>query len=774
MSAPVAASPRYSPGQRATSRGWWWFILAGIVLMLGYALVPDGLVRDLFYLAVGIGCVVAIVVGVRMHQPARPQPWFLMAVGQLLWVIGDTLYSLHDLAGSESFPAAGDYFYLAAYPVLALGLFHLVNRSRSSGDLPGTLDTWTVVVGLTLVSYELLGRPAIDTGVSTMATLVSVAYPFGDILLFAGLVGLVTTTGWWNASIKLLLTAVGLLIVADTASTSFGIYSQLSTSWLDYAWLASYLAWGAAALHPTMVQFSEPVPQSDPHFRRGRLVAAGVATLVAPVILAIQAALGKPIDVWPIVIGSVVLYSLVLARMFVAIQQITTVNSQRLELQDQLAFEATHDSLTLLPNRAHGLKLLGDALAASRESGSTTALLFIDLDRFKHINDTLGHASGDQVLRRVAERLLASVRGDDCAVRLGGDEFVVLLQDVGSADQALQVAERLVTSLSEPMHLGRVGSARLGASIGIALCEGGVTDADALLHEADTAAYRAKANGRGRAELFDGSMRQEEADAAALTTALSKAIEDDELTLHYQPIINTHTGEVEGYEALVRWDRPGHGLLSPAEFLPVAETTELICDVDAWVLQRATAQLAEWIRTLGSPGLVMTVNISSRHVGLRRIVDDVRRALALSDIPAQQLVLELSGAVLGDHHRAVRHLRELRDLGVAVSIDDFGSGFGALARLAHLPVDIVKIDGRFLDVDSAMASRLLHLMIQGAHTVGLVAVAQGVEHDKQLATLRALDCESVQGFHISRPMPADEVTRYHLEQLDDRFSGLLP
>jgi EAL domain-containing protein (putative c-di-GMP-specific phosphodiesterase class I) len=196
--------------------------------------------------------------------------------------------------------------------------------------------------------------------------------------------------------------------------------------------------------------------------------------------------------------------------------------------------------------------------------------------------------------------------------------------------------------------------------------------------------------------------------------------------------------------------------------------------VDAWVLERATAQLAEWIRALGNPGLVMTVNLSTRHVGLRRVVEDVRRALVLSGIPAQQLVLELSGTVLGDHHRAVRHLRELRDLGVAVSIDDFGSGFGALARLADLPVDIVKIDGRFLDVDSAMSRRLLHLMIQGAHAVGLVAVAQGVEQDRQLATLRALDCESVQGFHISRPMPAGEVTRFHQAQLDDRFSGLLP
>ena len=397
----------------------------------------------------------------------------------------------------------------------------------------------------------------------------------------------------------------------------------------------------------------------------------------------------------------------------------------------------------------------------------------MDLDGFKLVNDTYGHRTGDQVLRLVAERLRGTVRAGDVAMRLGGDEFVVLLEDVVDADDAVAVAERLVVALAQPMQLAG-GAARIGASIGVALCHAGSTDADTLLNEADVAAYRAKAAGKGRAELYDESMRDEAAERAQLESILRTAIDDDELVLHYQPIINTHSGDVEGYEALVRWNRPGEGLLSPAQFLPLAETTDLICDLDAWVLERATAQVRAWSVLFGTPDLFVSVNVSMRYAARPRIVRDVRRALSESGIAPAQLVLEMGEGVLHDQERSVQHLHELRELGVAVSIDDFGASFNALSRLAEMPVDVVKIDRRYLDVDSAMSGRLLHLMIQGAHAVGLSAVAQGVEQDVQLATLRSLDCESVQGFHIARPMPADAAEVYHRDRIVDRFSGLIP
>ena len=357
-----------------------------------------------------------------------------MALGQLLWVIGDTLYSIHDLAGSDSFPAAGDYFYLAAYPLLALGLFHLVNRTRSSGDLPGTLDTWTMVVGLTLVSYELLGRPAIDTGVSAMATLVSVAYPFGDIMLLAGLVGLVTTTGWWNTSIKLLLTAVSLQLVADTASTS-----PTARDLLPAGHLLARLP--VAGLLPRL---GSRCPASDdgPVLRTGARSRPALPARTAPGRRSRDTrGAGHPRGPGCPRAAHRRLAHRDRRRRSLLARAGEDVRRDPADLDRQqpaaraagpAGLQARHDSLTLLPNRAHGFTWCATRWPPPRKRLDDRAAVH----RPRPVQAHQRHPRprlGDQVLRRVAERLLASVRGEDCAIRLGGDEFVVLLQDVGSA-----------------------------------------------------------------------------------------------------------------------------------------------------------------------------------------------------------------------------------------------------------------------------------------------------------------------------------------------------
>jgi EAL domain-containing protein (putative c-di-GMP-specific phosphodiesterase class I) len=315
--------------------------------------------------------------------------------------------------------------------------------------------------------------------------------------------------------------------------------------------------------------------------------------------------------------------------------------------------------------------------------------------------------------------------------------------------------------------------ARVGASIGVALATAGNTDAATLIHEADAAAYAAKSSGRGRAHVYDTSMRRAADRRRVLEQDLRDAIGRDELVLHFQPIVGTQSGDVEGYEALVRWERPGTGLLPPDEFLPIAEESGLIDAVDAWVLDRAAGQLARWRRLFGAETPYISVNLSPRHVSRPHVVDSVAAALEHREADPALLVVETGEAVLSDLSGSVAHLRRIRELGVRVSVDDFGAGFSSLSRFADLPVDIVKIDRRYVDVGTTPSGRLLHLMVQGAHAVGLTAVAQGVEHDVQLATLRALDCESVQGFHIARPMPAEEAEAYHRDRAADRFGGLL-
>ena len=741
------------PSAQRYGRVWLAFSALGAVAIAAYQLLPRGLGQDAVYVGLGLAGVVAIVTGVRLHRPVRARAWYLMAAGQLIWVCGDIKGSWNiDVAQIESFPSAADVFYLFAYPVLAAGLLLLFWGRRQRGDISGLLDSAIVTTGLGMLSWVLLARPTIaSSGESVAAAVVSVAYPVGDILLLAMLVRFLTTPGTPTASLRLLLTAVGLLVTADTAASAFSLLTFDSTGKIDFLWLASYVIWGASALHPSMHALSKPAQPRAQRFSRVRQIALTLAVLVAPGTLAAERLLGVPLDVWAVVIGSMVMFVLVVARMRVVISQVMAVSRQRETLQHELLHRAAHDSLTGLPNRAQAIRLIEGALARAQRSGAVIGLLFVDLDGFKGINDSHGHAAGDQVLRTVAARMQGQVRTGDVVARLGGDEFVVLLEPLDEQGSAVAVAERLLSSVSRPIELAGGRTARLSASIGVALSQDGITDPDVLLYESDVAVYRAKSTGRSRIEVFDADVRTELSERAGLEAGIRTAIERNELVLHYQPIISLRTGEVEGYEALVRWNRPGVGLMLPAEFIPVAEHSDLICELDTWVLQRATQQLATWNQLQGPSDLVMAVNVSGRHVARRRIYNDVTGALQAAGVQPSQLSLEITETALLDDPVALTNLADLRRLGISISIDDFGTGYNSVARLENLPVDIVKIDGRFLDPQVPSSDKLLRLIVQAAHAFGLPVVAEGVENGDQLTVLRSLECESAQGYYLGRP-----------------------
>jgi diguanylate cyclase (GGDEF)-like protein len=744
------------------------FLVVGGLTVLASELLPaPRLLQDGVYSAMSLAVVVAILVGVRRNKPSSSKAWVLMACGQISWVIADTTFNWQqDVMHVDSFPTFSDGFYLAGYPLLAVGLGMLVkDRAHSRRDLGPLLDSATVTAGLCLLSWVFLARPTIESlHHSPGAAAVAAAYPAMDILLVGALVRLLSTPGGRSPAFRMLLAALVLLITADTLSVAFDLFATNTVSVVEYLWLFSYVAWGAAALHPSMKSLSDSITSPDVHFRGGRLLAVVLATLIAPALLAVHEVTGVPVDVWAVIIGSVVMFLLVVIRMSLAIEQIAYAHEALEKLQDELAVQATHDPLTGLANRTQSMRLLAGALGRARRRRSTVGLLFIDLDGFKGVNDNNGHRSGDEVLRHVARRMSQEIREVDFVARLGGDEFVVGVEDVIDEASVVTLAHRLIAAISQPIQVSEDLTVQVGASVGIALGRGGETDVETLLHEADLAVYRAKAAGRGCAELFSWTARAALKERNELERALVGAIADDELVLHFQPIVDTETGLVDCFEALVRWDRPGHGLLPPDDFLPVAESSDLICQLDTWVLREAVAQLSRWNRMRGDRELKVAVNVSGRHISQHRIQSDVAGALRVSTVDPGQLVIEVTETALMDGSVAATNLEALRQTGVVVSLDDFGTGYQSSAQLSRLPVDVLKIDRRFVDTSSAAARSLLELMVKAAHAFGAEVVAEGVENEEELEFVREIGCEYVQGYHIARPAPADQLAALEVDR----------
>jgi diguanylate cyclase (GGDEF)-like protein len=423
--------------------------------------------------------------------------------------------------------------------------------------------------------------------------------------------------------------------------------------------------------------------------------------------------------------------------------------------------QARTDELTGLGNRRtvyETLRVADEKLAA----GTTVAVLIIDLDRFKEINDSLGHAAGDAVLRQVGPRLTGLLRGSDLLARLGGDEFVVLADDL-DADGALALAARLRRELQRPFRFGGMGLT-VDASVGIAVGPGHAGSAEELLQLADLAMYSAKAGRTGAAvydEARDGSGRHRLEDVAQLR----RAIAEDELVLHYQPKLTLSTGEVDGVEALVRWQHPTKGLVYPDQFIELAESAGLMAALTTRVIELALAQCRRWADQ--DRWLTVAVNVSPSNLVDEEFPFEVARLLAAHDLPAGVLVLEVTESLLmADRERAERVLGRLRDFGVGVAIDDYGTGYSSLAYLATLPVTELKLDRAFIGemTGSPRAESIVTSTLQLAHALGLAFVAEGVEDAETLDALTFLGCDVVQGYHVSRPVPPEQLWTWLAER----------
>jgi diguanylate cyclase (GGDEF)-like protein len=428
--------------------------------------------------------------------------------------------------------------------------------------------------------------------------------------------------------------------------------------------------------------------------------------------------------------------------------------------------QALHDALTGLPNRTLFHDRVNQAIESGRRKGTGAVVMLMDLDHFKEINDTLGHYHGDRLLQLIGERLTDVLRQGDTVARLGGDEFAVLLPAARDRVYAVTVAEKILEALHTPFEIDGL-MLEVGASIGIACFPEHGEDHQTLVQRADIAMYVAKTD-RGGAQLYETEQDQHSVQRLALAGELRRAIENEELVLHYQPQIDVQSGRLVGVEALTRWEHPQRGLIMPDEFVPIAEHTGLVTPMTRYVLDKALEQLAIW-RRQGMEDISVAVNLCARSFLDGQLLEDIPELLEEHDVNAKQLALEITESmIVGDPERARSVLEQLSQLGISLAIDDFGTGYSSLAYLRHLPVDEIKIDKSFVlhMADNDSDEILVRSIIDLAHNLKMRAVAEGVEAASSMLRLGELGCDVAQGYHISRPLPVDQLERWTASRIN--------
>ncbi|HEY3700076.1 MAG TPA: EAL domain-containing protein [Spongiibacteraceae bacterium] len=427
---------------------------------------------------------------------------------------------------------------------------------------------------------------------------------------------------------------------------------------------------------------------------------------------------------------------------------------------ERIRYLANHDALTTLPNRAMFSELLNLAISYARRYSRKFAIMFIDLDRFKLINDTLGHDAGDQLLQEIASRLTHTLRQSDVVARLGGDEFVVLVQEVDGPEQTAMIARKILSATMKPLQiLGQ--ECRVTASIGISLYPTDAQDELALMKNADMAMYQAKETGKNNFQFFSIRTQEQSLERMALEASLRRALERSEFQLHYQAKLGLRSDEITGVEALLRWQHPDLGSIAPAQFIPLAEETGLIVPIGRWVLKTACQQNMAW-QSDGLPPVCMAINLSARQFSDDNLLSDIATALQESGLPGELLELELTESmVMQDHVRTIRTLTAIKQLGVRIAIDDFGVGYSSLAQIKHFPIDTLKVDRSFIrDLpENFEDSAITKAIIAMGKTLSLRVVAEGVETLEQENFLRDNACDETQGFYFSRPVTADKFAK---------------
>jgi diguanylate cyclase (GGDEF)-like protein len=731
-------------------RPWQIYVMVFVALAGAHLARPEVVTDEIVLLVGAASCAVAMAVGVRRYRPASPMPWYVMTCGVTAAVVGEGIYALEQLWGTPAFRLS-DLAHLSTYPLVAAGVLLMIRAQRRAPDVAGLVDSLIVTVGMGLLSWAFIAGPVLAESTSSrLGTIIAVAYPAGDILILGLLVRLVTGQGTWSPAFRLLVGAALTLLAADTGVATSWSSSEYAAG-LDLLWLASYALWGAAALHPDMVNLAAPgACPARPFSGRRMIILSGVVLLPVALLLA-QEIFGLRIGLGTLVLVAAALSLLVMARMACAIDEIRLTTRQRDGLQDDLFRRATQDEVTGLANRPSFVLLARAALERSALDGLGRALIVVEVRGVDQLEQRYGHAHADLVLAEVARRI-ADVDRSHVVASIGPRQFGILVERLGPQVDLPRTADKLLAAAASPVTVDD-RSTSLEAYAGVAVGRDGNTDAEVLMRDAALATASASASGHSRVESFDSSLREELTRRNDIETGLQEALREGHLEVFYQPLLRVSTRELSGYEALVRWNRPHDGMAPPDSFIPTAEKSDLICDIDRWVLGEATTRLAAWVRAdpAGCAELTVSVNVSARNLASATIVDDVAEALQVSGLAPAQLTVEITETVLVDVPRAAAQMAALRELGVSISIDDFGTGYTSIGQLAQLPADAIKVDRSLVASDKAGARELLALIVQAGHATGLQVVAEGIEDHEQLATVTDLRYDIAQGYLIGRP-----------------------
>jgi diguanylate cyclase len=732
--------------------GWIVLLAAAPVLIATYLFLPTaGSARTVAYPAFGLIATVAILVAISTRHPSRPGAWRLVAGALALLSLGDVTYTVLALGGEVGYPSLADLAYLAGYAALISGVVGLVRGRVAGGERSAIIDATILSLGVLSLFWIAILRPSLAESVNYLAAFVSLSYPAMDILLLTVCVRVLMSAGSRSRYLQLLVAGITLYFIADVIYAMLLLHGAYTEGNLvDAGWIAGVLLIGVAALHPSVGESVVPAPNAEARLSGRRLAMLAASALTAPTILLIwEARAGDELALGLVVVWTA-LFALVFLRLATTVKALARSLRDRHRLQRTLLHQANHDPLTGLASR---LRFDAQLAGAMHHSPHRTGLVFLDLDDFKGINDSLGHPSGDEVLRIVAARVRKSLRRGDLAARMGGDELAILAVDCAHLATVRSVAERALTAVRTPIKVaGR--QLKVHASAGVTIGQHNSTGIN-LMRDADIALYEAKVKGKDHVEDFTPSMLGNAVRAYALRTELSTALDTNSFVLHYQPEVDLRTGDIIGAEALVRWNHPERGLVSPLEFIPEAEASGLIHPLGRWILREACATAAAWPRSHLEQRPSVSVNLSASQLLQPGVVREVARTLAETGLAARDLCLEVTEGALLDIVPARAALLGLHDLGVSLALDDFGTGYSALNLLAELPFDIVKIDQSFMHGlgQGGRMDALLRGIIALCKSLSLATLAEGIERESQLSELRRMGCQIGQGYLFGRPTP---------------------